>query len=81
MFGGDELFASYPSFTGNPAKRPLAQEGFTGGETIGRDIRIVTAPIVKRFTSPKYAGIFEYGGTYCRRLPASARNVHALGVA
>src|SRR5438874_6489511 len=61
--GGDELFASYPSFQEIPRSvRWLA--GFHRWRNVGRDIRIVTAPILKRFTSPKYAGIFEYGGTY-----------------
>src|SRR5205807_10239538 len=29
-----------------------------------RNRQIFTAPIVKRFTSPKYASMLEYGGTY-----------------
>jgi asparagine synthase (glutamine-hydrolysing) len=62
--GGDELFASYPSFQDIPRSVrwcwPFA--GFLHGA--GREFRVVTAPLVKRFTSPKYAGMFEYGGTY-----------------
>ena len=61
--GGDELFASYPSFQEIP-RSVRWLKGFHWWRNIGRDIRIVTAPILKRFTSPKYAGIFEYGGVY-----------------
>jgi asparagine synthase (glutamine-hydrolysing) len=62
--GGDELFGSYPSFSDIPRTvrllRPLAPilPGF------GRQLRIVTAPVLKRLTSPKYAGTLEYGGSY-----------------
>lgn len=61
--GGDELFGGYPSFQGIPRAvnalgllrhcRPLCNAA-----------RIVSAPILKRLTSPKYASLFEYGGTY-----------------
>jgi asparagine synthase (glutamine-hydrolysing) len=59
--GGDELFGGYPSFkdvwrillTGRSIPRPL-----------GRVIRKASAPILKWFTSTKYAGIFEYGHNY-----------------
>src|SRR5882724_1784314 len=61
--GGDELFASYSSFKEIP-RSVRWLKGFHWWRNIGRDIRILTAPIVKRFTSPKYAGIFEYGGVY-----------------
>src|SRR5438477_2479845 len=61
--GGDELFASYPSFQEIP-RSVRWLKGFHWWRNIGRDIRIVTAPILKRFTSPKYAGVFEYGGSY-----------------
>jgi asparagine synthase (glutamine-hydrolysing) len=61
--GGDELFASYPSFHEIP-RSVFWLKGFHWWRNIGRDIRIVSAPIVKRFTSPKYAGLFEYGSTY-----------------
>jgi asparagine synthase (glutamine-hydrolysing) len=61
--GGDELFASYPGFQEIP-RSVRWLKGFHWWRNIGRDIRIVTAPILKRFTSPKYAGIFEYGGSY-----------------
>src|SRR5437764_3401570 len=61
--GGDELFASYSSFKEIP-RSVRWLKGFQSWHNIARDLRIVSAPIVKRFTSPKYAGMFEYGGTY-----------------
>jgi len=60
--GGDEIFASYPSFADVPkmvntfrfAKHPA---------WFGRAVRQISAPIAERFSSPKYAGLAEYGGT------------------
>lgn len=61
--GGDELFGGYPSFRQIPKivrqLRPLARLS-----PVGKLARLVSAPLVKRMTSPKYAGVFEYGGTY-----------------
>lgn len=61
--GGDELFGGYPSFTHVPrlAKWPRLARRFPLG---GRLLRRVLSPILKTITSPKYAGILEYGGTY-----------------
>ena len=60
--GGDELFASYPSFRQLPAMvrytRPLAR-----ASALARALRAVSAPVLGRFTSPKYAGLLEYGHT------------------
>ncbi len=61
--GGDELFASYPSFTEIPRSVRFLKN-FSRWRAIGRELRIVSAPIVKHFTSPKYASMLEYGGTY-----------------
>jgi asparagine synthase (glutamine-hydrolysing) len=57
--GGDELFASYPSFRQVPALvrcgKPLsALPGF------GRVVRKLSAPMLSHLTSPKYAGLLEY---------------------
>lgn len=58
--GGDELFGGYPSFREIPrlvnvlGLIPLLT-------TLGRGVRTVTAPVLKQFTSPKYAGVLEYG--------------------
>jgi asparagine synthase (glutamine-hydrolysing) len=61
--GGDELFASYPSFQEIP--RTVAWlRPFRNWRAFGAAVRVVSAPMLKRFTSPKYAGLVEYGGTY-----------------
>src|SRR5437764_9196800 len=61
--GGDELFGSYPSFTEIPQSVRFLRN-FSRLRAIGRELRIVSAPIFKRFTAPKYASLLEYGGTY-----------------
>jgi asparagine synthase (glutamine-hydrolysing) len=61
--GGDELFGGYPSFREIPKMvRLLSPFRLIPG--LGRLFRWVSAPMVKRLTSPKYAGLLEYGGTY-----------------
>ncbi len=61
--GGDELFGGYPSFRQIPAiVRALGS--FQSVPFIGKGFRTVSAAILKHFTSPKYAGLLEYGGTY-----------------
>jgi asparagine synthase (glutamine-hydrolysing) len=61
--GGDELFASYPSFRDIP--RTVRFFGaFQQWRSFGTGVRMVAAPILKRVTSPKYAGLLEYGGSY-----------------
>ena len=60
--GGDELFASYPSFEQVPRTQRLLA-GFAGMPGLGKAFRLATAPAIKWFTSPKYAGLLEYGGT------------------
>lgn len=61
--GGDEIFAGYPSFREIPrvvnALRPLA-----AFRPIGRGLRILASTVLPRLTSPKYAGLLEYGGDY-----------------
>jgi asparagine synthase (glutamine-hydrolysing) len=61
--GGDELFAGYSHFEDIPR--------LVGGLAwvrrapwAGRAFRLVSAPIFRRLTSPKYAGLLEYGGTF-----------------
>jgi asparagine synthase (glutamine-hydrolysing) len=61
--GGDELFASYPSFSELPRSVRFLS-AFRHWRSFGAGVRILSAPILKGFTSPKYAGMFEYGGTY-----------------
>ncbi|MBC2710769.1 MAG: asparagine synthase (glutamine-hydrolyzing) [Desulfosarcina sp.] len=57
--GGDELLGGYPSFSQLPKIvsliRPL--------DFLGKPFRVVTAPWLRHFTSPKFAGLLEYGGT------------------
>lgn len=61
--GGDELFGGYPSFRDIP--RLVRTFGFMGGlPGLGRMFRAVTFPWLKHFTSPKYAGLLEFGGSY-----------------
>lgn len=61
--GGDELFGGYPSFTEIP--RLVALLGpIPAAAALGRGFRVVAAPVLRRFTSPKYAGVLEYGTDY-----------------
>jgi asparagine synthase (glutamine-hydrolysing) len=61
--GGDELLGGYPSFRDIP--RLVRNFSLAGGVPgLGRMFRTVTAPWLKHFTSPKYAGLLEYGGSY-----------------
>jgi len=61
--GGDELFCGYPSFRGIPRMARLLSP-FQHVPAVGRLFRWVSAPLLKRLTSPKYASLLEYGGTY-----------------
>lgn len=58
--GGDELFAGYSTFTDVP--RMVNKFSWANNlPLLGKSIRVVTSPIIKQFTSPKYAGLLEYG--------------------
>jgi asparagine synthase (glutamine-hydrolysing) len=61
--GGDELFGGYPSFRQIP-RLVKTISPFTAIPLLGRGFRYISAPVLRHFTSPKYAGLFEYGGTY-----------------
>ncbi len=61
--GGDEVFAGYPSFRQVPEMVRLV-ERMGRLSALGRGFRVVSEPVLRRFTSPKYAGVLEYGGTY-----------------
>jgi asparagine synthase (glutamine-hydrolysing) len=58
--GGDELFAGYPSFREVPAvaRKLRVLRPFP---LVGRGFRWISAGAIKRFTSPKYAGLLEFG--------------------
>ena len=61
--GGDELFGGYPSFAEVPRLAKWLPSG-RGARLLGRFARGTVRPLLRRFTSPKYAGLLEYGGTY-----------------
>jgi asparagine synthase (glutamine-hydrolysing) len=61
--GGDELFAGYPSFADVPRIRNLAKAS-AFSPAAGRWLRKLLSPILGGLSSPKYAGLLEYGGTY-----------------
>jgi len=70
--GGDELFAGYPSFRDLPRsvrflapfRAPLHHSITPSLHRMGRVFRVISSPVLSRLTSPKYAGLLEYGGTY-----------------
>lgn len=60
--GGDELFGGYPSFRDIPRMvNLLSPLGLVW--KLGKTFRVISAPVLKHFTSPKYAGLLEYGNT------------------
>jgi asparagine synthase (glutamine-hydrolysing) len=58
--GGDELFGGYPSFRDVPLMRRLLPRL----PAVGRFVRRLSYPLLRRITSPKYAGVLEYGPSY-----------------
>ena len=63
--GGDELFGTYPSFREIPrVVRCIKPFSFSAFQPFSSFFRVVSAPLFMRMTSPKYAGLLEYGGTY-----------------
>lgn len=58
--GGDELFGGYPSFRQIP-KLVSVIGRIPAAAAMGRVVRSALAPMFGRVTSPKYAGLFEYG--------------------
>jgi asparagine synthase (glutamine-hydrolysing) len=61
--GGDELFGGYPSFRQIPRVVSVVSR-MPAERRIGPAIRTILSPMMRRFTSPKYAGLAEYGGDY-----------------
>lgn len=61
--GGDELFGGYPSFEQIP-KTVRALRPAQAVPWAGRALRKASAPIVSRLSSPKYASLMEYGGSW-----------------
>ena len=60
--GGDEILGSYPSFIDVP-KIYNKFGKISKFRNFGRIVRSISSPILKSFTSPKYAGLIEYGGS------------------
>jgi asparagine synthase (glutamine-hydrolysing) len=58
--GGDEIFAGYDSFRQLP-QLVSRLKAFGWTPFLGRGFRAVSAPWLSRFTSPKWAGLLEYG--------------------
>jgi asparagine synthase (glutamine-hydrolysing) len=61
--GGDELFGGYPSFQQVP-RMAKTFSPFQALPLIGKAFRYLSASTLKHFTSTKYAGLLEYGGTF-----------------
>ena len=63
--GGDELFGSYPSFRDVPGLVRKTR-AFAATPRVGRALRAASAPVLRHLTSPKYAGVVEYGSSLGR---------------
>jgi asparagine synthase (glutamine-hydrolysing) len=61
--GGDELLGGYPSFKQIPLMTKIVSP-MQFAPAFGKGFRYISSSILKNLTSPKYAAIFEYGGTY-----------------
>lgn len=57
--GGDELCGGYPSFRDVPRLRRLPR-----WNALGRALRAAADPLLRQATSPKYAGLLEYGASW-----------------
>jgi hypothetical protein len=63
--GGDELFGGYPVFAEIPrVVRFIKPFNASTLQPFARAFRAVSASLLKQFTSPKYASLLEYGGSY-----------------
>ena len=58
--GGDELFGGYPSFRDVPGMHRWIPRA----PSLGRALRAFSGPLLSRVTSPKFAGLLEYGSSY-----------------
>jgi asparagine synthase (glutamine-hydrolysing) len=78
--GGDELLAGYSTFESVPRLvRYFAP--FRTVKGLGRGFRIVSAPLFKCLTSPKYAGLFEYGTDIGSAFTARSRRAYPTRLA
>lgn len=60
--GGDEIFGGYPSYRQVPRLVSLGR--LIPGKSLGAGVRRISAPIVARLSSPKYASILEYSHSF-----------------
>jgi asparagine synthase (glutamine-hydrolysing) len=60
--GGDEIFGGYSSFHQVPRLQHYVSR-VPSARPVGRAIRRAVAPLARAVTSPKYAGVVEYGST------------------
>ncbi|MGZ5034313.1 MAG: asparagine synthase (glutamine-hydrolyzing) [Usitatibacter sp.] len=61
--GGDELFAGYPSFKDVPRIHDVARL-LAFSPALGRGLRKLLSPLLGNVSSPKFAGLMEYGASY-----------------
>ncbi|MDM8541607.1 asparagine synthase (glutamine-hydrolyzing) [Desulfococcaceae bacterium HSG9] len=61
--GGDELFGGYPSFSQIPRTVKLFKR-LPQLSIPHKALHFISASILNRFTSPKYAGLFNYGADW-----------------
>jgi len=61
--GGDEIFGGYSTFNQIPKLVNLTKM-IPGAKHFGKIFRLLSSSLIKKFTSPKYAGIFEYGTSH-----------------
>ena len=73
--GGDELLGGYPSFQHIPKMMKVAAPF----HAIGRLFRIISEPVLRRFTSPKYAGVFRVREQHWRCLSFASGALYAVG--
>lgn len=62
--GGDELLGGYPSFKQIPKMVRVLKYPSKISPFFGKVFRFLSKNIIMRYTSPKYASILEYGGSY-----------------
>jgi asparagine synthase (glutamine-hydrolysing) len=61
--GGDELFGGYSGFQDIP-RLIQTLKIFKRLPEVGKTFRWISAPLVSKFISPKYASLFEFGGDW-----------------
>ncbi|MDA9269669.1 asparagine synthase (glutamine-hydrolyzing) [Amylibacter sp.] len=62
--GADELLGGYPSFKHVPQLVSMVKPLNAVNKQWSKELRKLLSPMLQNFTSTKYAGIFEYGGSY-----------------